>query len=214
MLYEGEHARSPRTGTARAHDHARRLLQDLRDDRLAARLRGRAEGAGRAAHAPGHQLHSCTPPSTQLAGVAALEGPQDDVRAMIAEFRARRELIVAGLNALPGVTCVVPHGAFYAFPNVTGTGLDRRATSPTSCSTRRASRLAGHGVRRVRRGLPAPLVRELAREHRGRPGADAARFSSARPRRHSGSWSRAGSPSRRSTCCAGRRVSGAPHDRR
>ena len=61
---------------------------------------------------------SCVPPFVQRAGVAALTGPQDDVVAMRAEFRARRDLVVAGLAALPGVTCRVPHGAFYAFPNV------------------------------------------------------------------------------------------------
>jgi aspartate/methionine/tyrosine aminotransferase len=70
--------------------------------------------------------YSCTPPATQLAGVAALEGPRDEVDAMLAEFRARRRIVVDGLNALPGVTCVEPAGAFYAFPNVTGTGLDAR----------------------------------------------------------------------------------------
>jgi aspartate/methionine/tyrosine aminotransferase len=67
--------------------------------------------------------HSCTPPATQLAGVAALTGPWHEVEAMLAEFRARRALVVEGLNALPGVSCVTPAGAFYAFPNVAGTGL-------------------------------------------------------------------------------------------
>jgi len=62
---------------------------------------------------------SCVPPFVQRAGVAALTGPQDDVAAMLAEFRARRDLVVAGLGALPGVSCRTPHGAFYAFPNVT-----------------------------------------------------------------------------------------------
>jgi len=61
---------------------------------------------------------SCVPPFVQLAGVAALTGPQDEPRAMMEEFRARRELIVTGLNELPGVSCRTPRGAFYAFPNV------------------------------------------------------------------------------------------------
>ena len=61
---------------------------------------------------------SCVPPFVQLAGVAALSGPQDEPRAMVEEFRARRELVVEGLNGLPGVSCRVPRGAFYAFPNV------------------------------------------------------------------------------------------------
>jgi aspartate/methionine/tyrosine aminotransferase len=61
---------------------------------------------------------SCVPPFVQLAGVAALTGPQEEPLAMIEEFRARRQLIVAGLNELPGVSCRMPRGAFYAFPNV------------------------------------------------------------------------------------------------
>ena len=60
--------------------------------------------------------------SAQFAGIAALEGPQDSVGEMVAAFDERRNVIVEGLNALPGVTCRRPGGAFYAFPNVTGTG--------------------------------------------------------------------------------------------
>ena len=59
----------------------------------------------------------------QKAGEAALTGPQDEVMAMVAEFRARREVVVAGLNAIPGVHCSPPAGAFYAFPRILGTGL-------------------------------------------------------------------------------------------
>jgi aspartate/methionine/tyrosine aminotransferase len=66
---------------------------------------------------------SCTAPAVQLAGVAALQGPRTDLDAMLAEFRRRRDVVVPGLNALPGVSCVTPRGAFYAFPNITGTGL-------------------------------------------------------------------------------------------
>ena len=66
---------------------------------------------------------SCTAPAVQLAGVAALTGTRDEVNAMLAEFRVRREFVVAGLNDLPGISCVTPRGAFYAFPNITGTGL-------------------------------------------------------------------------------------------
>jgi aspartate aminotransferase len=66
---------------------------------------------------------SCVPPFVQLAGVAALRGPRDEVDAMMREFRERRSLIVEGLNALPGVSCRRPRGAFYAFPNVAGTGF-------------------------------------------------------------------------------------------
>jgi len=55
---------------------------------------------------------------TQIAGAAALRGPQDSVDRMVAEFRRRRDLIVEGLNAIPGITCRTPRGAFYVFPNV------------------------------------------------------------------------------------------------
>jgi aspartate/methionine/tyrosine aminotransferase len=67
--------------------------------------------------------NSCTAAATQHAGLAALSGPQDAVDRMLEEFRARRDLIVSGLNELPGVECISPQGAFYAFPNVSGTGL-------------------------------------------------------------------------------------------
>ena len=61
---------------------------------------------------------SCVPPFVQLAGVAALEGPQDAVTNMVREFRARRDFLVPALNAIPGIRCIEPGGAFYAFPNV------------------------------------------------------------------------------------------------
>jgi aspartate aminotransferase len=66
---------------------------------------------------------SCTSAFSQYAAAAALEGPWEPVEQMVAEFRRRRDVIVAGLNDLPGVTCLEPQGAFYVFPNITGTGL-------------------------------------------------------------------------------------------
>ncbi len=63
--------------------------------------------------------NSCTASFTQLAGIAALQGDQTPVAKMVAEFRRRRDLIVEGLNRLPGVSCRSPRGAFYVFPNVT-----------------------------------------------------------------------------------------------
>ena len=66
---------------------------------------------------------SCTSAFSQYAAIAALEGPQTCVTEMVAEFRRRRDVIVAGLNEIPGISCVQPQGAFYAFPNITGTGL-------------------------------------------------------------------------------------------
>ncbi|MBI3912080.1 MAG: pyridoxal phosphate-dependent aminotransferase [Armatimonadetes bacterium] len=62
---------------------------------------------------------SCTATFIQDAGITALQGPQDESDRMIAEFRARRDLVVAGLNTIPGIHCRTPGGAFYAFPNVT-----------------------------------------------------------------------------------------------
>ncbi len=66
--------------------------------------------------------YSCVNSAAQFAGVAALKGPQDSVAAMRQEFDLRREVVVAGLNRLPGVSAVTPKGAFYAFPNVSKTG--------------------------------------------------------------------------------------------
>jgi len=71
--------------------------------------------------------HSCVNAAAQFAGIAALNGPQDDVKRMVAAFAERRRVIVAELNSIPGFRCVEPGGAFYAFPNVTGTGLQSRA---------------------------------------------------------------------------------------
>ncbi len=71
--------------------------------------------------------NSCTASFTQRAGIAALEGPQDAVTAMVAEFRRRRDAICKGLNTIPGFRCPVPAGAFYVFPNITGTGMASKA---------------------------------------------------------------------------------------
>ena len=70
--------------------------------------------------------HSCVNAATQFAGIAALNGPQDAVREMVAEFDARRQVIVEALNGLPGVRCADAAGAFYAFPNIEGTGMTSR----------------------------------------------------------------------------------------
>ncbi len=72
-------------------------------------------------------VYSCPAAFAQMAGIAALEGPQESVEAMVAEFRRRRDRVVAGLNAIPGVRCVLPQGAFYAFPNVSELDPDGRA---------------------------------------------------------------------------------------
>jgi len=76
-------------------------------------------------------LHSCVNASAQYAGLAALQGPQDEVYKMVAEFDKRRKVVVEGLNKLPGVSCVVPKGAFYAFPNIKRTGWKAKELANT-----------------------------------------------------------------------------------
>jgi aspartate/methionine/tyrosine aminotransferase len=66
--------------------------------------------------------NSCTASFTQIAGVEALRGPQESVDRMCAEFKKRRDVMVAGLNKIKGFSCLLPKGAFYVFPNITGTG--------------------------------------------------------------------------------------------
>ena len=70
--------------------------------------------------------HSCTSVATQMAGLAAITGPMDEIEAFRKSFQKRRDIVVAGLNAIKGVRCRVPGGAFYAFPNIEGTGWASR----------------------------------------------------------------------------------------
>ncbi len=74
---------------------------------------------------------SCTSSFTQVAGAAALTGPQDEARAMVEEFKARRDLLVDGLNAIEGISCQRPRGAFYVFPNIRGLGLKSKEAETT-----------------------------------------------------------------------------------
>ncbi len=69
---------------------------------------------------------SCTTSFVQRAGIAALRGPMEPSLAMVAEFKKRRDVIVDGLNQIPGISCLRPHGAFYVFPNITETGYNCR----------------------------------------------------------------------------------------
>ena len=87
--------------------------------------------------------NSCTASFSQRAGVAAITGPQDDVDRMRAEFRRRRDAVVAALNAIPGVRCELPKGAFYAFPNVSGTGLSEREIADRLLTEAGVATLAG-----------------------------------------------------------------------
>ncbi len=86
---------------------------------------------------------SCTSVAVQRAGIAALTGPQDDVVRMREAFRARRELVVDGLNAIPGITCVRPAGAFYAFPNITDTGQSSKQFADALLNEHGVATLAG-----------------------------------------------------------------------
>jgi aspartate aminotransferase len=70
--------------------------------------------------------NSCTAAFTQMAGMAAIKGDQTESVKMVEEFRRRRDVIVAGLNNIPGIRCVMPHGAFYVFPNVKGLGMSTK----------------------------------------------------------------------------------------
>jgi aspartate aminotransferase len=87
--------------------------------------------------------NSCTASFTQRAGLAALQGPQDAVEAMVREFRRRRDAMVKGLNAIPGFRCRVPAGAFYAFPNVQGTGIPSRVLADRLMNEAGVSCLSG-----------------------------------------------------------------------
>ena len=87
--------------------------------------------------------NSCTSMAVQKAGVEALTGPQDDVKKMIAAFKVRRDLIVDGLNAIPGVTCLRPKGAFYAFPNISATGLSSKEFADYLLSEHGVAAIAG-----------------------------------------------------------------------
>ncbi len=87
--------------------------------------------------------HSCVNAPTQFAGIAALTGPQDDVHKMVAAFDERRRVIVGLLNQLPGFRCVNPGGAFYAFPNITGTGMSAKALQNKMLETAGVATVAG-----------------------------------------------------------------------
>jgi aspartate/methionine/tyrosine aminotransferase len=86
---------------------------------------------------------SCVASFTQRAGLEALTGPQDAVTKMVEEFRRRRDLIVDGLNEIPGFRCRRPRGAFYVFPNITGTGRSAKDLATTLLETAGVACLAG-----------------------------------------------------------------------
>lgn len=89
--------------------------------------------------------NSCTATFTQIAGIAALEGPQDDVDMMVRKFKERRDAIVKGLNEIPGFRCGLPSGAFYAFPNVRGTGVPSKTLADMLLNDAGVACLDGRG---------------------------------------------------------------------
>jgi aspartate aminotransferase len=99
--------------------------------------------------------HSCVNASAQYAGIAALEGPQDCVVEMVAAFDRRRAFVAQRMNEVPGIRCATPKGAFYAFPNVTGTGwnerdLARKLLDEAGVATIAGTDFGGHGAGFIR----------------------------------------------------------------
>lgn len=87
--------------------------------------------------------HSCVNAGTQFAGIAALEGPQDSVHKMVRAFDERRHVIVEELNTINGFSCRTPMGAFYAFPNISGTGQSAREVQDKLLSDAYVATVAG-----------------------------------------------------------------------
>jgi aspartate/methionine/tyrosine aminotransferase len=97
--------------------------------------------------------NSCTAAFTQQAGIAALEGPHDEVQKMVAAFKKRRDLLVDGLNQVPGFRCVRPAGAFYLFPNVEETGMASKALADYLLEEAGVAVLSGDGFGRYGQGF-------------------------------------------------------------
>jgi aspartate aminotransferase len=95
---------------------------------------------------------SCTSAFSQMAALAALTGPWEPVEQMVAEFRKRREVIVAGLNAIDGVSCVTPGGAFYAFPSVKSFGRPSKQIEEHLLNTAGVAVLSGTAFGRYGEG--------------------------------------------------------------
>jgi aspartate aminotransferase len=97
--------------------------------------------------------NSCTATFTQYAGVEALRGSQHAAREMVEEFRRRRAVIVPGLNAIPGIRCLMPKGAFYVFPNIEGTGMTEREFADFCMEDAGVALLAGTSFGEYGRGF-------------------------------------------------------------
>ena len=97
--------------------------------------------------------HSCVNAAAQHAGIAALEGPQEPVAEMVAQFDLRRQAVVSGLNGLPGVQCADPGGAFYVFPTIAGTGMDARTLQDRFLIEAEVATVAGTSFGRAGEGF-------------------------------------------------------------
>ncbi len=127
-----------------------------------------------------HQYTIMSAPTTaQMAVAETLEQAEDDVEKMRAEYDRRRRLIVSGFNDL-GLTCFEPRGAFYAFPSVTATGMDEQTFAETLLKEERRRGDPRHGVRGLRRGLRARVLRDRLREDRRGAGTDSPFHAAAR----------------------------------
>ena len=115
---------------------------------------------------------SCVNAAAQYAAIAALTGPQDSVAAMVAEFDKRRKIVVEELNKLDGVSCITPKGAFYAFPNISKTGLKAKPLASALLEEGRRRRHRRPRFRHPRRRLSPPQLRQLGGEHSPRDRAD------------------------------------------
>jgi len=114
--------------------------------------------------------HSCVNAAAQYAGIAALTGPREPARQMVAAFAERRSSIIPALDALPGVRCVLPGGAFYAFPNISGTGLDSRTLQSRLMEEAGVATLSGtsfgafgEGYLRLSYAASLPMLSEAVR---------------------------------------------------
>jgi aspartate aminotransferase len=96
--------------------------------------------------------NSCTAGFTQQAGIAALQGPSDGVKTMVSSFQRRRQVIVDGLNQIPGFRCAQPSGAFYVFPNVEGTGMSSKSLADHLLETAGVALLDGGSFGRYGQG--------------------------------------------------------------
>ncbi len=103
--------------------------------------------------------HSCVNAAAQYAGIAALTGPREPSLKMVEAFAERRAYIVPALNALPGFRCANPGGAFYAFPNISGTGFDSRTLQSRLLDEAGRRHRLRHQFRRLRRRVHPVLLR-------------------------------------------------------